>query len=135
TASPRRADAHALRPSSPTRRSSDLLGDDDRRRCRRGRGDGGGRHVSAHLAAAIGGARDAESELLHELRKVGDRHVADQDVAGMCATLADRTQRRIDALDAQLERYGSAAATSGWAGWDHLVAGARRTASKVTGRT
>ena len=91
--------------------------------------------MSAHLAAAIGGARDAESELLHELRKVGDRHVADQDVAGMCATLADRTQRRIDALDAQLERYGSAAATSGWEGWDHLVAGARRTASKVTGRT
>jgi hypothetical protein len=91
--------------------------------------------VSAHLAAAIRGARNAETDLLHQLRKVGHRHVADHDVAGMCTTLAERTQRRIDALDAQLERYGSAVATSGWEGWDHLVAGARRTASKVTSRS
>ena len=72
--------------------------------------------MSAHLAAAIGGARDAESELLHELRKVGDRHVADQDVAGMCATLADRTQRRIDALDAQLERPDGRGGITSWPG-------------------
>jgi hypothetical protein len=90
--------------------------------------------MSAHLAAAIRSAHDAETDLLHQLRKVGDRHVADHDVAGMCTTLAERTQRRIDVLDAQLERYGSAAATSGWEGWEHLVAGVRRTASKATSR-
>jgi hypothetical protein len=91
--------------------------------------------VSGHLAAAIRGARDAESDLLHELRKIGDRHEADHDVAAMCATLAERTQRRIDALDAQSQRYGSSDGTSGWEGWDHLVAGARRTASKANART
>ena len=91
--------------------------------------------MSAHLAAAIRGARETESDLLHELRKVGDRHVADHDVAAMCMTLAERTQSRIDALDAQSQRYGSPGGASGWEGWDHLVAGARRTASKVTGRT
>jgi hypothetical protein len=90
--------------------------------------------MSAHLAAAIRSTRDAETDLLHQLRKVGDRHVADHDVAGMCTTLAERTQRRIDVLDAQLERYGSTVATSGWEGWDHLVAGVRRTASKATSR-
>jgi hypothetical protein len=91
--------------------------------------------VSAHLATALRGAREAESDLLHELRKVGDRHVADHDVAAMCTTLADRTQRRIDALDAQSRRYGQGPGGSGWEGWDHLVAGARRTVSKVAGST
>ena len=90
--------------------------------------------MSADLAAAIRSARDAETDLLHQLRKVADRHVADHDVAAMCTTLAERTQRRIDALDSQLDRYGSVAA-SGWEGWDHLVAGARRTASKMTSRS
>ena len=91
--------------------------------------------MSAHLGVAMRGAREAESDLLHELRKVGDRHAADHDVAAMCRTLAERTQRRIDELDRQLERYGQPAGGSDWEGWDHLVAGARRSVSRVVGRT
>jgi hypothetical protein len=91
--------------------------------------------MSAHLAAAIRGARDSETDLMHELRKVGDRHGPDHDIAGMCTTLAERTQWRIDALDAQLERYGSAVGTPGWEGWNHLVAGARRTSSRMISRS
>jgi hypothetical protein len=91
--------------------------------------------MTGHLAIAIRGAREAESDLLHELRRVGDRHAADHDVASMCATLAQRTQLRIDVLDSQLQRYGQPPGTSDWEGWDHLVAGARRSISKIAGGT
>jgi hypothetical protein len=91
--------------------------------------------MSGRIAIAIRGAREAESDLLHELRKVGDRHAADQDVASMCATLAERTERRIEALDSQLQRYGQPTGTSEWGGWDHLMAGARRSLSKIVADT
>jgi hypothetical protein len=91
--------------------------------------------MSAHLATAIRGAREAESDLQHELRAVGDRHVADHDVQSMCRTLADRTQRRIDTLDAQLVRYGMASGGSSWEGWDRLLSRVRNASSVVTGRS
>jgi len=90
--------------------------------------------LNAKLARAIEGTREAEVDLLHELRKVGDRHHVDHDVRDMCATLADRTQRRIDVLDEHLDRYGRDSDSIDWEGWDHLVAGVRRTISKASGR-
>jgi hypothetical protein len=90
--------------------------------------------MTARLARAIEGTREAEVDLLHELRKVADRHLADHDVQAMCSTLAERTQRRIDVLEEQLGRYGRNADPVDWEGWDHVVAGLRRAASKAVAR-
>lgn len=57
------------------------------------------------IAVALEELRDAEHELAAELRKVGERHRADQDVFHLTRTLSGWTEQRIRRLAPHAERY------------------------------
>jgi hypothetical protein len=72
---------------------------------------------------------DAETSLIHELRRAGDRHVVDHDVVSTCQYLAERTKVRLVALENALDRYGGASDPS--PGWDTLLSAPRKAVAKA----
>ena len=87
------------------------------------------------LGMALKELHEAESALAAEFRTVGERHAAEHDIHHICATLAEQCHAHAERLRPAAARYDEQlpeqeAPASG----EGLLAGLRRTGSRLTGR-
>src|SRR3954464_14426551 len=85
------------------------------------------------MGPAVRAVSDAEVAVGRELRKVGQRHVAEPDVFHICERLADQSDRHVHGLVAVGDRYGAELSEAD--GTPRPVAAARRQLSRATART
>ena len=84
---------------------------------------------------AISDVHEAESELARELRKVGERHAADNDLYHLGHTLARQCEDHLQRLTPFAEQYGAGSTDTDVAESPDLLETLRRKAAQLTGRS
>jgi hypothetical protein len=86
------------------------------------------------MRAALRAVSDNEVALAHELRAVGQRHVADHDVYHLTHQLANLCERHVETLRPHALRYGEELPEDDLSLFSGLIATVRRRAGEMLGR-
>jgi hypothetical protein len=87
------------------------------------------------IGQALKQLHEAERALAEDFRTIGERHAADQDVYGVCNTLAEQCERHVEQLRPQARRYWTDLREDGEPGaWQDLFDMVRHRDYEVIGR-